>query len=228
MNGAKWPSQERVIDEIHSRLLFQNRLATGLIIAVIVWWYLFEIVVVLFAWDAELFQWLFTTKSFPAISPGLFFATISHQLPPQMTHIVSNVVGLWLFAGESEQHMSTLEVVGFFVTTALVSVLVGTAISVDSTMGASGGVFAFIGFYCIHMVLEHQNELELDTLGSTDSAASPLQTYGIGLLITPIVMIPYLLAQLTGFVPAGQSDVVGHFTGLLCGMGYALICSVTR
>jgi len=43
--------------------------------------------------------------------------------------------------------MSGLEVLTFFVVTGLVSVTVNMAVTGDSTLGASGGALAFVGFY---------------------------------------------------------------------------------
>jgi membrane associated rhomboid family serine protease len=153
MIEVNWPHRKRVTDEFLTRFFFQDRLETGLLVTVIMVWYLVQIGVLFHGWDKELIQWVFTTESFPVPSPGLFFAIISHAFPPQLTHLFGNVALLWLFAGESEQHMRRAEVVGFFVVAALAAVLIGTAVSGDSTMGASGGVLAFIGFYCVHMVL---------------------------------------------------------------------------
>lgn len=99
----------------------------------------------------------------------------------------------------------------------------------QNTMGASGGVLAFVGFYCVHMVLEHREKLRLYPLWSTAEADPSLRTYGgLFLVLTPLVVIPYLLGQLAGIIPAGQSDIVGHLTGFLCGIAYGFLRSVTR
>lgn len=224
-----WPRRDRVADAVLTRFLFQDRLATGLLVTVIMLWYLVQIGVFFLGWDMDLVQWMFTTESFPAASPGLFFAIISHAFPPQSTHLFGNVALLWLFAGESEQHMRQVEVVGFFAVTALAAVLIGTAVSGDSTMGASGGVLAFIGFYCVHMVLKHRDEFKFDALTSGGPTNTPLRTYwGLILVLTPIVLLPYMLGQLVGLLPVGRADVVGHLTGCLCGMGYAVARSRVR
>lgn len=229
MIGIDWSSRERIIPAIHSRLVFQDRLATELIITAILLWYFFQLAVLFISRDMGLVKWMFTTESFPALSPGLVLAIISHAYPPRVTHLFGNIAFLWLFAGESEQHMGTLEVSVFFVVTAQVSVLTGTAISGGSTMGSSGGVLAFLGFYCIHMVLEHRNEFELETLESKGLSNTSLRTYwGLALLLTPIVLVPYMVGQHVGFISAGRTDVIGHLTGFLCGVGYAVVRSMIR
>jgi hypothetical protein len=86
MIEVNWPHRKRVTDEILTRLFFQDRLGTGLIVTVIMLWYLVQIGVLFLGWDKELVQWVFTTESFPVASPGLFFAIISHAFPPQLTH----------------------------------------------------------------------------------------------------------------------------------------------
>lgn len=229
MSDLNIPSRERVFSVLQRRVLFQKRLVTMWIIAVVLLWYLFEIAILIIGWEIERLQWLLTTESFPALSPGLFFAIISHRPPPYYAHLLSNIVGLWLFAGESEQHMSKVEVGVFFVATSWLSVLAGTAVLGENTMGASGGVLAFVGFYCVHMVLEHREKLRLYPLRSTAEADPSLRTYGgFFVVLTPVVGIPYLLGQLAGIIPAGQADVVGHLTGFLCGIVYAFLRSVTR
>jgi membrane associated rhomboid family serine protease len=197
------------------------------LIAVIMSWYLFEIAVLVLGWEIERLQWWFTTESFPALSPGLFLAIISHAPPPQSAHLLSNVIGLWLFAGESEQHMTKLEVGVFFMVTSWLSVLAGTVVLGQNTMGASAGVLAFLGFYCIHLFLEHREKLELHHFNFTTATGASLRAYmGLFLVLTPIVIIPYLLGQLAGIIPAGNSDMVGHLTGFLCGMIYAYLGTV--
>lgn len=219
-----WPGRERVISAVLPRATFQNRSATELLVTVIMLWYLVQMGVLFLGWDKALAQWVFTTASFPALSPGLFLAIISHAFPPQLTHLFGNVALLWLFAGESEQHMQPVEVVGFFVVTALAAVLIGTAVSGNSTMGASGGVLAFLGFYCVHMVFNHRDRFELGTLTSGGPTDTPLRTYwGLVLMLTPIVLVPYLLGQLIGLIAVGRADVVGHLVGFLSGMGYAAV-----
>ena len=83
---------------------------------------------------------------FPAFSPGLVLTIISHD-PPNVTCICENVAFIWLFAGESEQHMRVAEILSFVGATALVSVTVSTAVTGNSTPGASGGALAFRGVY---------------------------------------------------------------------------------
>jgi membrane associated rhomboid family serine protease len=228
MSEGNWPLSRRIADSVLSRFLFRDRPGTKFLVTAILVWYLFQIGALYLGWDKEVIQWVFTTESFPVPSPGLFFAIISHAFPPQFTHLFGNVGMLWLFAGESEQHMQRAEVVGFFGVTALAAVLIGTAVSGDNTMGASGGVLAFIGFYCVHTVLKHRDDFEFDELTSGGPTTTPVQTYwGLILVLTPIVLVPYMLGQLAGLLPVGRADVVGHLVGFLCGMGYAAIRSRT-
>lgn len=222
MSETKKSPLAQIAEMIRHRFYSQNQPATELLVTVILLWYLVEIGVLLLGWDKESIQWMFTTKSFPQLSPGLFFATISHMPPPQITHLFGNVTFLWLFAGESEQHMRQIEVIIFFTVTALVAVLAGTAIYVDSTMGASGGVMGFIGFYCVHMILKHRESFKFDVLTSEGQTDAPVRTYlGLGLVLTPVVLVLFLFGQLIGLLPTGQDDIVGHFTGLLFGIAYA-------
>lgn len=214
--------RDRVKDGIYRRIFFQDRLATGVLVSVIMIWYLVQIGFQLFAWDTAQARWLFTTESFPQPSPGLFLAIISHSFLPDYTHVFGNAAGLWLFGGESEQHMGPLEVGAFFVLAAEAAVLLGTAISVDSTMGASGGVFAFIGFYCVHMTVAHRDEFQFGKFETASlSDLPPRPFWGLLLIVTPIGLVLYFGAQLAGFVPVARADVVGHLTGLLLGIGYA-------
>lgn len=221
MTRAKQSPLARAANLILPRLRLENRLVTGSIILSIFAWYLFQLVVFFQGSDEEFVLWMFTTESFPAFSPGIFFAIISHAFPPNFTHLSGNIVFLWLFGGESEQHMGQLETGAFFVTTALASVLTGTALSGDNTMGASGGALAFIGFYCVHMTLDHREKLDFDTLRS--NGLSSLRVYwGVALFIAPVVIVLFLIAQAIGIVPVGRADVVGHLTGVLLGIGYAV------
>jgi membrane associated rhomboid family serine protease len=138
-------------------------------------------------------------------------------------HLLGNVALLWLFAGDSEQHLSPRGVIGCFLVTAVPAVLVGTALSGKSTMGASGGVFGFIGFYCLHMALEHRDTLEFDALTDGGPGKVTFRIYWSVILVAlPIALLVALVGQLVGLVPVGRADVVGHLTGLLCGMSYAV------
>lgn len=223
MSEAGWPSRERATEMIQRRLFFRNRPGTKLLVSVIILWYVFQLATLFLSWDKEMLQWVFTTGSFPVLSPGLFLATISHAFPPRLTHLFGNVALLWVFAGESERHMGRLEVVVFFVMTALVAVLAGTAASGGNTMGASGGVFAFIGFYSVHLVLDHHEELEFDTLGAKGLLdTSPRAYWGVAMAVTAVIMVPYLTGKLAGIVPVGSEDVVGHLTGFLFGVAYVM------
>lgn len=229
MSEHRWPPREKVVDGIYSRLAFEDRPVTKYLVLVILLWYLVEIGALVQGWSLDRLQWLFTTKSFPALSPGLFFASISHAPPPNVTHILSNVAGLWLIAGESEQHMNKLEVIGFFIVSAQISVLASSALTGETTMGASGGVLAFVGFYAIHMLLKHRQELDLDTIKTPRPTETPIRAYGgVILILLPIVFLPYFIGQLLGVIPTGQSDVIGHLTGMLMGMAYALTRSRSR
>jgi len=224
MSEVNWPRRGNIIDAVLSRFFFQDRLATGLLITVIMLWYLIQMGVLFLEWEKELIQWVFTTASFPRLSPGLLLAVISHAFPPKLTHLFGNVAVLWVVAGESEQHMQRGEVVGFFAVTGLAAVLVGTAVSGDSTLGASGGALGFLGYYCIHMLLKHRDNFEFEALTTGSPSETPLRTYwGLMLVLTPMVLIPYLLGQLFGFIPAGRTDIIGHLTGFLCGMSYAMV-----
>lgn len=226
MNWTGLVQRQDIIDAVRSRLALQDRLVTGLLIITIFAWYFVEIAALFLGWDVEFVQWMFTTDSFPALSPGLFLAIISHAYPPRITHLFGNAAGLWLFAGESEQHMTRIELVSFFVGTSLSAVVVGTAVSGESTMGASGGVMGFLGFYCVHMTLEHREKFDFEAL--TSERSTPLRTYiGMALVLTPVVLIPYLIGQLFGIIPAGRTDVVGHFFGFACGIIYSLIRGVS-
>jgi len=142
-------SRPALVDECHRRLTFQERPATQSLVLVLLLWYGVEIGTLYLGWTVAQWQWMFTTASFPALSPGLVLATISHD-PAGVAHLFGNVAFLWLFAGEREQHMGGFELVGFFATTALVSVTVNSAVTGDSTLGASGGALAFVSFYGAH------------------------------------------------------------------------------
>lgn len=214
--GGEWFSRT-----VLPRLLFRDRIATGLLVVTLLLWYSVQVGVVVLGGDRTLIQWLFTTDSFPALSPGLVGAIVSHASP---VHLLGNVALLWLFAGDSEQHMRRPEVLGCFVVTALAAVLTGTALSGNSTMGASGGVFAFIGFYCVHVAIEHWETLGFETLavGGLDEI-TPRICWSAMLVALPIALLLALVGQLIGLVPVGRADVVGHLTGLLCGVGYAAV-----
>ena len=210
------------VDGLRRRFTFQKRPATLSLVLVILVWYGIEIGTLYLGWTVAEWQWMFTTESFPVLSPGLVFAIISHD-PGNATHILANVAFLWLFAGESEQHMSSLEVVGFFVATALASVTVSSAVTGDSTLGASGGALAFVGFYGAHLFLTHREVLELETSGYGPVQYEALRAYWQGaLLLFPLGFGIYLLGQSVGLFPAGNAAVIGHIVGLLLGMGYAV------
>lgn len=206
------------------RFAFQDRPTTAVILSVILGWYLIEIAVAVLQWDPVLVKWIFTTESFPSLSPGLVLAIISHAFPPNWTHIVGNVLVLWIFAGESEQHMGRLETLGFFVMTSLFAVWIGTALSGRNTLGASGGALAFIGFYGVHIRLQHDKLVKKSEYEHGLLSEESLQScWGVAVVIGPPVLVVYLLGQLAGLVPVGRADVIGHLTGILCGMSYAFI-----
>jgi len=224
MSEVTLPGRGRVVDAVRSRFFFEDRVATGLLITVVMVWYLVQVGVLFLGWEKELIQWVFTTASFPALSPGLFLAVISHAFPPDLTHLFGNVAVLWVVAGECEQHMRRVEVIGFFAVIGLAAVLVGTAVSGGSTLGASGGALGFLGYYCIHMVLKHRDEFEFEALITGGPSETPLRTYwGLMVVLTPVVLVPYMLGQLFGLIPAGRADIVGHLTGFLCGVTYAVV-----
>jgi membrane associated rhomboid family serine protease len=218
--GRLWSA---LVDELRQRLTFENRLATESLLLVILLWYGVQLGVLYLGWTVEQWQWTFTTESFPQLSPGLVLAIISHDPPPNVTHILGNVAFLWLFAGESEQHMRRVEVVGFFVATALVSVTVSTALTGDSTLGASGGALAFAGFYGTHLYLAHWDSTELETMERTWREAATLRAYWrVAIVALPLALIAYGIGQYVGLVPVGRTDVVGHLVGVMLGAGYAV------
>ncbi|WP_324666076.1 rhomboid family intramembrane serine protease [Haloarcula sediminis] len=211
-----------LVDELRRRVTFQERPATQLLVLVLLLWFGVQLGTLYLGWTVQQWQWVFTTESFPALSPGLVLATISHN-PANVTHVLANVALLWLFAGESEQHMSGVEIMGFFVVTALVSVTVNTTVTGDSTLGASGGALAFVGFYGAHLLFAHRDGLALDTsdYGALDKGA--LRAYWQGaLLLFPPGFALFTIGQYTGVVPAGRVAVIGHFVGLVLGVGYAV------
>ncbi|MFY4814579.1 rhomboid family intramembrane serine protease [Haloarcula sp. AONF1] len=213
-------------DELSRRLTFRKRRATQSLILTILLWYVLQIATLYLGWTVEQWQWLFTTESFPALSPGLVFAIISHDLPPNVTHLLGNIAFLWLFAGESEQHMSGIEVLWFFVVAALVAVTVSSAVTGQSTLGASGGALAFVGFYSTHLCLVHRSSLDLDVGDYNWGEPAALRAYWqVALLLLPIGFIMFMLGQSIGFFPVGRTDVVGHLVGSLLGAGYAVIRS---
>ena len=210
------------LNELRRRFSFQKRPATLSLVLVILVWYGIEIGTLYLGWTVAEWQWMFTTESFPVLSPGLVFAIISHD-PGNATHILANIAVLWLFAGESEQHMSSPEVVGFFVATALASVTVSSAVTGDSTLGASGGALAFVGFYGAHLFLTHRDTLALDTSDYEVLDEAALRAYWQGaLLLFPIGFGLFELVRFVGLVPAGETAVLGHLVGLMLGGGYAL------
>lgn len=220
------PSESKLIDAFHCRLTFKNRPVTMIFVLVILLWYFVEIAVVLLGWDINRFQWMFTTESFPQLSPGLSLAIISHALPPRITHLLGNVAALWILGGESEQHMSSLELAAFFLMTSQASVLAGTALTGENTLGASGGVMALLGFYCTHLLVTHRDRYDFEALGGESVS---LSTYrGVILVLTPVVFLPYLSGQAVGFIPSGRSDAVGHLTGFVCGICYAALRDLYR
>ena len=209
------------------RIHFVDRPVTKVLVAVIVWWYVVQTAVVFLYPDTDLVLWLFTTESYPALSPGLTLAIISHAFFPNVTHFLGNLSLLWLLAGESEQYMRSLEVGLFFVVNAQIAVLAGTAVSGGNTLGASGGILAFCGFYCTHMLRAHRNDLEFETLEEPGLTGTTWRAFGGVCLFLTVVCLPlYLAGQLVGIFPAGRTDVVGHLIGFLCGLGYALLRSV--
>jgi len=213
-----------LVDEFYRRLTFRKRRATQSLILTILLWYVLQIGTLYLGWTVEQWQWLFTTSSFPALSPGLVFAIISHDLPPNVTHLLGNVAFLWLFAGESEQHMRSREVLGFFLATAIVAVTVSTAVTGQSTLGASGGALAFVSFYSTHLCLAHQDSLDLDVGDYNWGEPAALRAYWqVALLLLPIGFIMFMLGQSIGLFPVGRADVVGHLVGITLGAGYAII-----
>jgi len=211
-----------LVDELRRRLTFQERPVTQSLILVLLLWFGIQIGTLYLGWTVAQWQWMFTTASFPALSPGLVLAAISHD-PTNVTHILGSVAFLWLFAGETEQHMSSVELVGFFVVTGLMSVTVNSAVTGDSTVGASGGALAFVGFYGAHLFLVHRDALALDTSDYGALDAEALRTYWhVTLLLSPPWLVLVTLGQYTGVVPAGEVAVIGHLVGVVLGVGYGV------
>ncbi|MFC6977077.1 rhomboid family intramembrane serine protease [Halomicroarcula sp. GCM10025709] len=205
------------------RLAFEDRPGTEVILAVIVGWYLIQLGTLATGWETDRALWLFTTESFPQLSPGLFLAVISHAFPPNVTHLPGNAAFLWLFAGESEQHMHTSEVLAIFVVAGLCSVTISTALTGTNTLGASGSVLAFVGFLGAHLVVGHWGDLELHggKYGTVDPRA--LRAYWqAAVLLLPIGVGVITVLQFGGVVEAGRTDVIGHLVGLICGVGYGI------
>ena len=227
MNGIKTQPWMALVNEFRRRCTFKNRLATQAVVLIILLWYGVQIGVVLLGWSVEQFQWAFTTESFPEFSPGLVLAIISHDLPPNVTHILGNVAFIWLFAGESEQHMRRVEVIGFFVTTALASVTISTALTGNSTLGASGGALAFVGFYGTHLYLVHWDPEELEAVDHALRKPAKLRAYWrVTMVVIPLAFVVYSVGQYANLVPVGQVDVIGHLVGLVLGIVYAVARTV--
>lgn len=215
-------SRPALVDECRRRLTFQERPATLSLVLVLLLWYGVEIGTLYLGWTVAQWQWMFTTASFRALSPGLVLAVISHD-PASVAHLFGNVAFLWLFAGESEQHMGGLELVGFFVAAALVSVTVSSAVTGDSTLGASGGALAFVGFYGAHLLFAHRDALALDTSDYGPMDVGALRAYWQGAsLLFPIGFGLFELVRYAGVAPAGETAVLGHLVGLVVGVGYAV------
>jgi membrane associated rhomboid family serine protease len=227
MNGIKTRPWMALVNEFRRRCTFENRLATQALVLTILLWYGVQIGVVLLGWSVEQFQWAFTTESFPEFSPGLVLAIISHDLPPNVAHVLGNVAFIWLFAGESEQHMCRVEVVGFFVATALASVTISTVLTGNSTLGASGGALAFVGFYGAHLYLAHWDPEELEAMDHTWCKPAKLRAcWRVAMVITPLAFVVYSVGQYANLVPVGQVDVIGHLVGVVLGIGYAVARTV--
>lgn len=223
MGQATNSSQLLIADALRRRLAFEHRPATKSLLVVVLLWYGVESIALAAGWPAHKLAWAFTTASFPHLSPGLVFAIISHTPPPNVTHLLGNIAFLWLFAGESEQHMHRYEVVGFFVTTAWASVIVSTAIRGTGTMGASGGALAFVGFYGIHRFLGHRDTLGLDTRTYSWREPAALRScWQILVLLLPAAIMLYSAGQWIGVVDSGRVDVLGHLLGLGLGVCYAV------
>jgi len=207
-----------LVNECRRRLTFQERPATQSLGLVLLLWYGVEIVMLYLGWTVAQWQWVFTTESFPALSPGLVLATISHD-PANVTHVLGSVGFIWLFAGESEQHMRGFEVLGFFLATGLVSVTVNTAVTGESTLGASGGALAFVGFYGAHLLLAHRDALAVDT---SDDGPVDMGALRAAAVLLPVGFGLFELVRYAGVVPAGETAVLGHLVGLVVGAGYAV------
>lgn len=215
-------AQPGFVNKCRRRLTFRERPATQSLVLLLLLWYSVQLGTLYLGWAVSQWQWVFTTESFPALSPGLILAVISHD-PTNVTHILGNVAFLWLFAGESEQHMDSGELVGFFIATALISVTVNSAVKGDSTLGASGGALAFVSFHGSHLFIAHREALELDTSDYGLLEEGALRAYWQGaLLLFPPGFVLFTIGQYAGVVPAGRVAVIGHLVGLIVGVEYAV------
>lgn len=211
-----------LVERLRPRSSFRNRPATKIIVVAILAWYLVQLTVWIAGLDAETLQWLFTTRSFPDFSPGLLFAGISHSYPNDLGHLFANVATIWVFTGESEPHLGSTRSVGLFVVTAVLSVNIGTLLDGRYTLGASGAALAFVSFYVIHSILEHREALPVNINTSENLAMDVLQrVWNLVIWCAVPLLIAISLAQLSGLVAAGNTDVYGHLTGILCGVAYA-------
>jgi len=224
MNGVTTQPWRALVNEFRRRVTFKSRVATQALILIILLWYGVQIGGIFLGWSVEQFQCAFTTESFPKFSPGLVLAIISHDLPPNVTHILGNVAFLWLFAGESEQHMRCVEVVAFFVATALASVTTSTALTGNTTLGASGGALAFVGFYGTHLYLAHWDPEELKAMDHAWRKPAKVRAcWRVAVVFLPLALFVYGVGQYAELVPVGRADVIGHLVGVVLGIGYAAV-----
>jgi membrane associated rhomboid family serine protease len=173
--------------------------------------------------DAETLTWLFVAKAEP--SPAWVFAPLLHA---NVFHLVANVGQLLIFGILTENRLSTREYLIFLVITAVLPLLAQVAQYNlqdirGGVAGASGATTAVMGFAVGYLSLYYAGQVQDPVISAGDLRNDVFFAGCImitGQLIIDFSSIPTIPLPTSDGV---SSSGTAHLSGLLLGVGYALL-----
>ncbi len=114
---------------------------------------IFIFIIQLFTEDIVAFyrDWAFTPAFFSFINPETWYTLITAAfLHGGITHIAFNMLFLWVFGDNVEEHMGSIKYTLFYLVAAIGATLLQYAIDPSSTiptLGASGAIAGILGYY---------------------------------------------------------------------------------
>lgn len=209
----------------------QNHPTTIALVFLLFFWYVFQLVVTLyFDFGAEQVRFWFKMSFVDGLTPGWIFSTVSHSYSPIFTHTSANILGLLVFGAAIERHISWRQYLLVFFGVGFLSqftyVLYWWSVGQSSSvMGASGAVIGLTLLYATHFARHHDHAGTMD--GSEGVYETVLKTARspFVLAVVSLAIIGYTTAQLLGYVPAGDTAVIGHLSGAILGIGSEYLIS---
>lgn len=197
-----------------SDVLARHRITLALLSVLSIWYIIQIIVVTSFDLNEKAYEWWFTVT--PEPSPGWVLAPISHALPPNYLHLLSNVGTVAVFGAATEVHVSKTEYLGFVVVAGLLAPYLQVAYGVTigepfAVLGASGAGFGLVTFYATHQSRHHPPTLAAEDHGWLCQQLR--YPYVVFVYVGSIIVVGLLVTQFIGLLPSGRSAVVVHLSG---------------